>query len=150
MKEEYNNNKFKLSAPTWSKDVTLPDGNYEISRIQNYFPDKVIKKHESDVKSNEQSPILIYPNKIINRVAFRIKTAYKLELLTKETMRLLGDGPIIDHTKTGENVPKLENVTNAFVFGNLFKSFIYKKVSCYFLLFPVLDLEVSFIIHHKY
>ena len=36
---------------------TLPDGSYKISQIQNYFLDEVIKKHVSDVKSNEQSPI---------------------------------------------------------------------------------------------
>ena len=62
---------------------------------------------------------MIYPNNIINRVPFRIKTGYKLELLTNETMTLLGDGPIIDTTKNGENVPKLENVRNVLVFCNL-------------------------------
>ena len=41
--------------------------------------DKVIKKHESNVKSNEQSPILIYANRILSRVTFRTKTGYKLE-----------------------------------------------------------------------
>ena len=85
----YNNNKFRLTGPTWSKEVTFPDGSYEISQIQTYFLDEVIKKHESSVNSNEKSPILIYPNKIINRVAFRIKTGYKLELLTNGTMRYL-------------------------------------------------------------
>ena len=50
----------------------------EISQIQNYFLDEVIKKHESNVKSNEQSPILICANIILNRVSFRIKTGYKL------------------------------------------------------------------------
>ena len=40
--------------------------------MQNYFLDEVIKKHESNVKSNEQSPILIYANKILNRVTFKI------------------------------------------------------------------------------
>ena len=94
MREEYNNNKFRLSGPTWSKDVT-----YQIYQIQNYFLHEIIKKHESDVKSNEQLPILIFANRILNRVAFRIKTGYKLELLTNETMRLLGDGPIIDNKK---------------------------------------------------
>ena len=94
--EQYNNNKFRLSGPTWSEDVTIPDGGYEVSKIQNYFLDEVIKKHESNIKSNEQSPILIYANRILNRVSFRIKTGYILELLTNETMRLLGDGPIID------------------------------------------------------
>ena len=119
IKEQYNNNKFRLSEPTWSEYVTIPDGSYEISQIQNYFLDEVIKKHESNVKSNEQSPILIYVNGILNRVTFRIKTGYKLELLTNETMRILGDGPIIDTTKNGENVPTLEIVRNVLVFCNL-------------------------------
>ena len=108
-----------MSRPTWSKDVTIPDGSYEISQIQNYFLDEVIKKHESNVKSNEQSSILIYANRILNRVSFRIKTGYKQELLTNETIRLLGDGPIIDTTKNGENVPKLEIVRDVLVFCNL-------------------------------
>ena len=59
IKEKCNNNKFRLSGPTWSEDVTLPGGSYEIYQIQNYFLDEVIKKHESNVKSDEQSPILI-------------------------------------------------------------------------------------------
>ena len=108
-----------MSGPTWSEDVTIPDGSYEISQIQNYFLDEVIKKHESNVKSNEQSPILIYANRILNRLTFRIKTRYKLELLTNETMRLLGDGPIIGTTKNGENVPKLEIVRNVLIFCKL-------------------------------
>ena len=119
VKEQYTNNKFRLSGPTWSEDNTIPDGSHEISQIQNYFLDEVIKKHESNVKSNEQSPILIYANRILNRVSFRIKTGYKLELLTNETMRLLGDGPIIDITKNSENVPKLDIVRNVLVFCNL-------------------------------
>ena len=87
IKEQYNNNKFRLSGPTWSEDVTIPDGSYEISQIQNYFLDEVIKKYESNVKSNEQSPILIYANRILNIVSFKVKAGYKLELLTNETMR---------------------------------------------------------------
>ena len=56
---------------------------------------------------------------MLKRVAFRIKTGYKLELLTNETMRLLGDGPVIDTRKNGENVRKLEIVRNVLVFCNL-------------------------------
>ena len=119
-----------MSEPTWSEDVTITDGSYtcyytsvtipdEIFQIQNYFLDEVIKKHESNVKSNEQSTMLIYANRILNRVSFRIKTGYKLELLTNETMRLLGDGPIIDTAKNGENVARLEIVRSVLVFGNL-------------------------------
>ena len=38
----------------------------------------------------ENPPVQIYPNKIKNRIVFKIKTGYKLELLTPETMKLLG------------------------------------------------------------
>ena len=123
IKEQCNNNKFRLSGPTWSEDVTIPDGSYEISQIQNYFLDEVIKKHESNVKSNEKSPILIYANRILNRVSFRIKIGYKSELLTNEKMRLLGDRLVINTTKIGENFPKLEIVRNVLVFCNLVQNF---------------------------
>ena len=36
-KSEYNNNKFKISAPTWNKTFDLPDGSYSIVDIQDYF-----------------------------------------------------------------------------------------------------------------
>ena len=51
----------------------------------------MIQKHESTIDTNEESPILIYPKEVKNRVVFKIKTGYKLELLTKETQKLLGD-----------------------------------------------------------
>ena len=37
IKNSYNNNKFKISAPTWSDKFELPDGSYSISDIQYYF-----------------------------------------------------------------------------------------------------------------
>ena len=37
VKSSYNNNKFKISAPTWSEEFELPDGSYSISDIQDYF-----------------------------------------------------------------------------------------------------------------
>ena len=37
IKNSYNNNKFKKSAPTWSDKFELPDGSYSISDIQYYF-----------------------------------------------------------------------------------------------------------------
>ena len=83
---EYNNNKFKISAPTWNYTFDLPEGSYSTDDIQDYF-EFIIKKHET---LNEDLPIEIYPNKIKNRIVFKIKTGYKLELLTLETMRLLG------------------------------------------------------------
>ena len=40
---EYNNNKFKISAPTFNNTSELPDGSYSISDIQDYF-EFIIKK----------------------------------------------------------------------------------------------------------
>ena len=107
VKSTYNNNKFKISAPAWSDTFDLPDGSYNIPAIQNYI-EYIIKMHETIA---DTAPILIYVNKISNRIVFKIKTGYKLELLSKETMKLLGStkGPI-DADKNSENVPRLENV----------------------------------------
>ena len=37
IKSAYNNNKFKISAPTWNDNFGLPDESYSISYIQDYF-----------------------------------------------------------------------------------------------------------------
>ena len=37
IKSSYNNNKFKISAPTWNDEFELPDGSYSVSDIQEYF-----------------------------------------------------------------------------------------------------------------
>ena len=44
-KSAYNNNKFKIPAPTWNDDFELPDGSYSVLDIQDYF-EFIIKKHE--------------------------------------------------------------------------------------------------------
>ena len=85
IKSEYNNNKFKISALTWNVKFDLSNGYYSISDIQDYF-EFIIKKHETLA---ENPPIQIYPNKIKNRIVFKVKTGYKLELLSLETMKLL-------------------------------------------------------------
>ena len=104
VKSIYNNNNFKISAPTWNDTFDLPDGSYNIPAIQNYI-EYVIKKHETIAVT---APILIYANKITNRVVFKIKTSYKLELLSKETMKLLwSTKDTIDADKNSENVPRL-------------------------------------------
>ena len=72
IKCKYNSNEFKISSPTWSETFDLPDGSYETSDIQDYFF-KMIQKYESTIKSNEESPILIYPNEVKNRIVFKIK-----------------------------------------------------------------------------
>ena len=84
---DYKNNKFKIHAPIWNETFDLPDGSYLISDIQDYF-EFIIKKYETI--TDENSPIKIYINKLKNRIVSKIKTGYKLELLTEETMKLLG------------------------------------------------------------
>ena len=85
----------------------MPDGSHNLSETQDYI-EYIINKHET---IGENAPILIYANTINNRIVFKIKTGYKLELLSKETMKLLGSTKdIIDADKNGKNVPRLENV----------------------------------------
>ena len=105
IKNSYNNNKFKISAPTWNEEFTLPDGSYSVSDIQDYFK-YILKKHG---ENTDKPSIQIYVNKIENRITFKIKNGYSLELLTKETMKLLGRTENkITKDKNGENVPHLE------------------------------------------
>ena len=116
---EYNNNKFKISTPTWNETFDLPDGSNTIDDIQDYF-EFIMKKH---VILNDNPLIKIYPNKIKNRIAFKIKNGYKLDLLTPETMKLLGSTKKVVHKdKNGEYVPKLESVEVVLVHCNLVKS----------------------------
>ena len=37
IKSSYNNNEFKISAPTWNEKLELLDGSYSVSDIQDYF-----------------------------------------------------------------------------------------------------------------
>ena len=60
IKSSYNNNKFKISAPTWNEEFELPDGSYSISDIQDYF-EYILKKHSESV---DNPSIRIYVNKI--------------------------------------------------------------------------------------
>ena len=119
IKSEYNNNKFKISPPTWNDTFNLPDGSYSIADIQDQF-EFINKKHET---LTENPSIQVYPNKIINRIVFKIKTDFELELLSPETMKLLGNTKkVADKDKNGENAPKLESVDVILVHCNLVKN----------------------------
>ena len=108
-KSSYNYHKFKISAPTWNDKFELPDGSYSVSDIQDYF-ESISKKH--DEKIDDQS-IRLYVNKIENRITFKIKTGYYLELLTPETMKLLGiTENEITKDKNGQNVRHFEIRSN--------------------------------------
>ena len=86
IKNSNNNSKFKISAPTWSEEFELPVGSYSISDIQDDF-EYILKKHSESV---DNTSIRIYVNKIENGITFKIKNGYYLELLTPETMKVLG------------------------------------------------------------
>ena len=116
VKSSYNNNKFKISAPTWSEEFEVPDGSYSVSDIQDYF-EYILKKHR---ESFDNPSIRMYINRIEKRITFKIKNGYYLELLTPETMKLLGSTEIkITKDKNSENVPHLEIVELVLVHCNL-------------------------------
>ena len=125
IKPEYNNSKFKISASTCNDEFNLPDGSYSVSNIEGYF-EYIIKKHETIA---DNPPLQIYVNKIKKRIVFKIKTRYKLELLTEETMQLLGSSKkVIDQNKDAEIVPRLEIFEVVLVHCNLVNN-SYQQVS---------------------
>ena len=69
IKDTYNNNKFKISAPTWYEEFKLSDRSYSVSDIQYYF-EYILKKHGEDI---DKPPVFIYVNKIENKVTFKWK-----------------------------------------------------------------------------
>ena len=86
IKGSCNNNKFKISAPTWNDKFELPDGSYSVSDIQDYF-EYILKRIGENI---DKPSVKIYVKKIENKITFNIKDGYSLELLTPETMILLG------------------------------------------------------------
>ena len=105
IESSYNNNKFKISAPTWNEEFKLPDGSYSVSDIQDYL-EYILKQHG---ENTDKPSIQIYVNKIENRITFKIKDGYCLELLTREKMKLLGSAENkITKDKNGENAPHLQ------------------------------------------
>ena len=79
IKSQYSNNKFKISTPIWNVEFDLPDGSYPVSEY-------IIKRYEIIA---DNLLVQIYVNKK-NRIVSKIKTGFKLELLSKETTQFLG------------------------------------------------------------
>ena len=76
-----------------------------MSDIQDCFK-YILKRHET-VTNNPS--IIIYINKLENRITFKIKTGYYVEILTPETMILLGSTKSkITKDENGKNLPHLE------------------------------------------
>ena len=79
--------------------LNCQDGSYSVSDIKRYV-EWIIKKHET---LPTHPPIHNYINRIISRLKFKIKDAFKLELQTPEIMKLLcSSEKLIDRTKNGE------------------------------------------------
>ena len=107
IKSSYNNNKFKISAPIWNNEFELPDGSYSVPDVQDYF-EYILKKRNENI---DNPSIRIYVNKIENRVTFKIKLGYYLELLIPEAMKLLGSTKNkVTKDKKGENLEITEVV----------------------------------------
>ena len=89
------------------------------SDIQDYF-EYILKKHNENI---DNPSIKIYVNKIEKRITFKIKNGYYLELLTTETMKLLGSAESkTNKDKNGENVLRLEITELVLVHCNLVNS----------------------------
>ena len=104
IKISFNNSKFKISAPTWDDKFELHDGSYSVSNIQDYF-EYILEKHVEDI---DEPSVQMYANEIENRITFKIKNGYNLELLTPETKLLGSTKNKITEDKNRENVPHLE------------------------------------------
>ena len=105
MKSSYYNNKFKISAPTWKDKFGICDGSYSVSDIQVFF-EYILKNHWENI---DHPSVKIYVNKTENKITFKIKDRFTVELLTPETMKLLGSTENkIPKDKNGENVLHLE------------------------------------------
>ena len=104
IKKSSKDSTFKISTPTWNEEFELPDGLCSVSDIQDYF--------EYILKNMEQL-LIIFRNfiseKIENRITFKVKTEYYLELLMPETMTLLWSTKSkITKIENGENVPHVK------------------------------------------
>ena len=84
IKITYNNNISKISGPPWNDKFELPDGSYSVSDSQDYF-EHILKKHEENI---DNPSVKVYVNKIKNRITFKVKTGYNVQLLTPEKMKL--------------------------------------------------------------
>ena len=83
--------------------------NYQMGHILYQIFKIILSLFQKNNEKIDDPSIRLYVNKIENRITFKIKTGYYLELLTPETMKLLGSTESkITKDKIGENVPHFE------------------------------------------
>ena len=86
IRKQYKKNKIKIIAPTWNEEFELSGGSYSVSGIEDYI-EYIIKKYET---LTTIASIHVHFNRTNNRLVFKIKDGYKLELQTRETTKLFG------------------------------------------------------------
>ena len=80
--------------------------DYNLWQIFKIILSNFFKNHGENI---DNLSVSIYVNKIRNRITFKIKTGYYLELLTPEIMKLLrSTEDNLTKDKNGENVPHIE------------------------------------------
>ena len=114
VKSTYNNNKFKISAPTWNETFDLPDGSYNISDIQDYI-EYIIKKHAFEKDFFKLMNNSVFGKTMENVRKYRdiklVKTDKKRNKLVSEpnfyTMKLIDENlAIIDMKKVKVKINK--------------------------------------------
>ena len=102
----------------------MPDGSYSVSDIEDYVQ-YIIKKHKT---LTAIPPIPVYINRINNRLVFKIKDGYKLELQMPETIKLFSSTKkLVDKIKFGEYVLSIEVVELVLVQFNLVHNQYHQK-----------------------
>ena len=139
IKSACSSNTFKTSASTWNNEFELPDESYSISDIRDYF-ECIIKKHKT---LTENPPIQIYPNKVKNRIVFKLKARYKLESLSIEKMKLLASAKKdVDKDKDGEDLQN-QNLLKSLQYTVIYSITVISKHLKYCLLFYLINNLVS-------
>ena len=106
IRKQYKDNKIKIITPTWNEEFELPDGSYSVSGIEDYIK-YIIKKYET---LTTIAPIHVHFNRTNNRLVFKIKDGYKLELQTRETTKLFGSTNKKKKKKKKKQIKKMEKI----------------------------------------
>ena len=83
-KKQYKKNRLQITRPTWNSEFELPDVFCSVSDIQGYI-EHVFKRHKT---LTTIPPIHVYINRMNNRLVFKIKDEYKLQLQLPKPKKL--------------------------------------------------------------
>ena len=145
IKKSYKNNKFEMSAPIWNEESELPEASYFVSDIQDYF-EYIITKHKT---VTDNPSIRIYVNKIENRITFKIKIGFYLELFTPWAINLLRSTKSkITKDENGTNLAHLEITEVVLVHSNIVNNDFQHDSRVFINLFPI-NCLVNYLIFHS-